>query len=661
MRNLFNKGIYFAGLRYLKMYGIISAAIVSIISLLMTQSTFKSTMGYNISITSLLECNPIIVTVFWLIAPLMLIRMFSFAMKQNSADFWFALPVKRETVAVSLYLSVLTWTLLSLFMCVIIPVLLVPTFAILNFAQVLVTVIDIILCILTVMSAVLIAISISGTSFTAIILALLIIFLPRIFIAATVEMIKSYAPVAGSFSGIPFISSNSNIVINYTLPNMFFYIGNNDNTALTYICSGLLFAVYSVIGIYLFKKRPAEISGNGSVTGKLGAITRIAIATALLLVPTAEICSLIFDKKTNKGVDVMAVIMLLLAFVIYFAYEWITSKSFARAVKVIPGFFVAVGINIAIVGIVILSVFCINSYCPNAEDITSVKIDYNAGNYNQEYFTSKIKEISLEDNEIKTQVSQILKENLITGKTGNYQISATLKSGLFPRERTLWLSEKEYNTLNDTLRNNKKITALYDFVPKDENIRSVYINYDSGIDGKDAMKVFEALKKDIKEGNVTAEQLNRSELLLDKEGNSLDIEIVDGVKNYTLIWNIEEYCTNTMEKIKEISKKNYKKSVEKMEKLLKNPDSVYNIEVYFEPDSDGKLYTFNTNGKVTQFEEFFSKVTNTDAYENECKMCISVSGEDDGEEVYEDIILHVTESSVDDFKERFWRFEDGGV
>ena len=203
----FSVGLYIEGLRQLRIVGILgaillfcSSAITVVDNALSTQRQMELYQDSSIVLANLsaLEVAPLLLLLFSVFAPVMTLWLFHFMNKRNSSDFLFAIPQTRMALYCSYTSSIVTWLAilaLSGLIGVLIPAAIFSTYINIPYHALFLLTLSCFLYSLQVMAAILVAMSITGTMFSNIILSGLILFAPRLLIFM----------LTGIWKNIPFI------------------------------------------------------------------------------------------------------------------------------------------------------------------------------------------------------------------------------------------------------------------------------------------------------------------------------------------------------------------------------------------------------------------------------------------------------------------------
>ena len=195
------------------------------------------------------------------------------------------------------------------------------------------------------------AMMLTGTTFTNLILAVLIILLPRLFFLVFSSSLRSILPVLPSDGYINFLDVRYNLAVNYLMFN-FFHTRAND--LFTFWPGGLymlgLGILYLLGCVPLFKRRKSELAQQPAPNRKLQAVYRICVSMVVCLYPCRILLQSVqdFSRIQSSTVFLLAACYFVALFV-YFLYELITTKKLQNLVRAIPGVAVLICLNLAFV------------------------------------------------------------------------------------------------------------------------------------------------------------------------------------------------------------------------------------------------------------------------------------------------------------------------
>lgn len=637
MKNkLFNLKLYLDGIRQLKLIGIMSTVILSVFAVLIPLGAFISSMYidefgmpiFSEVIVSLSEATIINHAIYLLIVPVMCLSLFSFLTKRSSCDFYHAIPLRREGLYLSFYASVMTWVVFMLTLSsllAVITVAIIPNISIIV-SSIFIFYLEILAASVLVSGGFMIAISLTGTTFTNLMVAGMILFFPRIFIAVTAMMISDVLPYINLTSNGLLLNYHNNLLI-----STFAYLFDSssyDSVWVPIVYSFILGIIYVIAGCFLFIKRKSETAGNAAINRGLQLVFRLAIAFIICLIPCYFIYSAIMGTEylNFEGVFWLFVVYVI-ALIAYFLYELITTKKLKNLAKALPGVGILALLNIVFIAGLCIGTIALRNTLPNADDIKYFNIcseDYYYNNNN--YFTELSEEIQITDKEAIATVADLLEatadmcaDNPNSMYYGSYTtMDVKIKSGLSTRSYTIALTENEYNTLLDYLEQNSDYRELYTNLPSlDSNYTSVTMYKEFSQDAYN--KIYESARREISEMSFE-DAYNYINNYYGSSVGLLECTTISGVDKYSFTLNISKELPKTYALyITEFSKTaDYNQIINIMKNFDKNSliNNNYNIEdldyfsenisLYIE-DADFSIYAMYEGSKAEDDIEIFVK------------------------------------------------------
>ena len=289
-------------------------------------------------------------------APILTLYLFSFLNKRNSSDFYHSLPHKRETIFVSFTASILTWVLGGIWLCSAVTLAIYAfssAYVTINLASVVLVTLGLSVGCILVIGAVLIAMSVTGSTFSNITTALLILFLPRILLTSFIAMVVQATRVVSPENFGIFGNNSHNIPFGFVMSifdSLHFSIEEIFIQGILY--TAVLGLIYLGIGLLLFKKRKSEAAQNPALNKIVQTTIRVALAFVVCIPAIAIIVHTAHTThhRSFGSDDFLALIAIyVIALIVYFAYELITTKKLANIVKALPGLGILVLLNIVFI------------------------------------------------------------------------------------------------------------------------------------------------------------------------------------------------------------------------------------------------------------------------------------------------------------------------
>ena len=367
--------------------------------------------------------NPLLSLTFFLCAPMLTLVLFQFLNKRNQSDFYHAIPQPRSCVAVSFLAAVLTWILVYAVVPTLCGAALYRVFLYqymaFDMSAVFVGMLNVFVLSLLVISAVFLAMTVTGTLFSNGIVALLILFLPRFFMTV-INAAFSFDIIPASSLAFPFGPFNMlfNLIFGVfldTSSGLYAF----DGGALLY--TAVLALLYFALGLVLFKHRPSEAAGNPAPSRKIQAFHRIVLTCAVAFPLTLAFVS---DPPEDAETVLLFVVGYIVAIIVYFMYELLSTRTARYMVKIIPGLLIVAAVCVA--GTLLSQGFykTLLNDVPKADDLQEIYIEGIGDYYTIEsdvlyssdpapdYFREKVGELPVTDKACLTLASQALSDKV---------------------------------------------------------------------------------------------------------------------------------------------------------------------------------------------------------------------------------------------------------
>lgn len=345
---------------------------------------------------------------------IMTLLAFNYLNHRGSSDFFHAIAEKRTTTFLSNIAAVIiTICIIAAaggVLCCIMGLIL--SFALnLNYFSVFMVVMNSIAGALLVSAATSLSMSITGTLFSNIVLSAIVLFMPntliRMFNSAVIFSLPSANISAGNamhevLGGLNIVSSGSQTL--------------HDGWALLY--TAVLAAVYIAIGAALYNRRRSEIAGRSAPSRRLQLIYRILVGFAAFSVVTAIAFVIIYGivlKDNSADYTFLYVIIFvgyIVAAIVYFLYELISTKKWKNVASAIPGLGIVILLSIAMFAAMSASYGNEAYFAPKADEIEYVCFSKDEGGIGsiEDYYMANIDEYKIEDEQVKQIVSDSLLE-----------------------------------------------------------------------------------------------------------------------------------------------------------------------------------------------------------------------------------------------------------
>ena len=422
MKNrLFHSGFYKDTLRNIKglsLCALILSAVVSSVFGFITLSDYvavsETGTSIEIKILSLFDIVSLAGFLSTVFVPILVFVAFSYLYKRNESDFFETIPVKREVMAISGSLAVMTaFLMVILTSAVLYFIITIPAIGkayVIDAATFFLELLAVVIAAMFSIAASLVAISVTGVSAFGAIVAVAMFVVPRIVMTAFLNALASWNPSLVPGYIIPIFNSSMNI--HYSLLFGGFLA---QETPWNYVYTAVVAVLMLAIGIVLFKKR-----GSETITHKYGKhIWRHIMSILIAIVPVAYAATFLFDFERTGHVGIILALISVIAFAVH------DKATAGRGVKNRGGI-------IAFISLIVISgAYCLGlnyadnvfaSYLPSSSEIEYVSIVttrntdifddiFGIGNYlsYQEYVELRAENIEITDSEAIKIISDALK------------------------------------------------------------------------------------------------------------------------------------------------------------------------------------------------------------------------------------------------------------
>lgn len=439
-RKLFDFGLYREGFKQLKTPGIVFFILFTIAAVAVPLAEVIEGRGNYIKIVIGMDMHPILLGLI-IVAFILTLYLFSFLNKRNTADFYHAMPYTRECVFISLYASILTWLIIIAAVTSLISLGLHSIFSdhfAVVFSSWFMFTLNCLAASFLAAACTALACTITGTTINGIIIAVLIMFLPRFVISLITREISLILPMMSN-RHIGFLLEGKYNLLAYILfeaLGMFNWFNDILADATACIYTVVLSLLYAVAACFLFKKRKSETAGQSSPNRVMQTIFRITVTMTVCIVVLCYIIDVRSGSVSSKEVFFI-ILGYLVAVFVYFLYELVTTKKWKNLLKAVPALGIVILLNVLFyLGMLGLYQAQLN-FTPTADEITSVSLQvYDMGNSGLSgYYKYQSADIELTDERIKQIVAKSLKENVDVFKSSRDKFT-----------NTYWKSIQDYSS-----------------------------------------------------------------------------------------------------------------------------------------------------------------------------------------------------------------------
>lgn len=473
-RKIFDRGLYLDSLRRTAVIGGLFTVLLTIAALLVffaytVDLQYIDLANLTVRTLNFLEIHPIVLVTPFLLTPLLCLNLFGFLNKRSTSDFWHSVPFTRVCLYNTFSIAALTWALVAIAVSAAVSLACfsaLPVYFAINWMSVLTSLLSVVAATALVQAGFLVAMSITGTYFSNVVVAVLILFLPRVLM-----LFFSYTSANTTLFEVSMDSSilapSYNIVAGMILDldNVPEFI----NSWRSIIYTAVLSIAYYALGLGLFHFRKSEAASNSAVNRYMQATFRIIVCLTVCLVPIYLISEELNGGGNHYSNDDWFAILVLyvIAAAAYFIYELITTKKLKNLVRAVPGLGIVLLLNLLLIGGSHIAYRVEYDYTPTPETVSQIKLS-SPDSYNAYYFESAVAQTEIADNEIE----QILCDSYIrtrsryeTGylRSDGYEvITVGFKTNGFYRYRNIWIETEDYEKLTELLHNNEDFKDIYD-------------------------------------------------------------------------------------------------------------------------------------------------------------------------------------------------------
>lgn len=495
-QSVFDLKLYREGLRQTRYLGILFTVIMSLLCLYNTiwsgaEALNEPVFYINQDASSVLT---ILVLSFILAAPFLSLRLFGFVNYRQTSDFYHALPQRRLSLYFSFMAAIASWLFLMIFVTTLLTslsTLLFPMVYQISWGEYLVFAAAMWITALYIAGATVCAISLSGTYFSNIIIALLLIFGPRLALRL-LGTITTMDIGAISLNYVRFpLAPQANLATLF-VQSMFnstdlnrsaYFEGRN----ILYTLGLALF--FTALGACFFRIRKSETAGRAALSPGLGTAVRLAVSFFPCIYGISQIYGLLSGQSYISWVDgyserfnlTATIASFLLGILVYFSYELLASRRISALKRALPGLALLPLICALALGGMMMARKSIISYRPAADEIKYVRIlDKDA--YNQyysihhgfskdSYFDNRLAQIKLEDAFVRELTARSLTE-VLDGKWNSYAqevaaMTVAFNTGNGERIRKIIMTAQDAEKLWDKVAENEAYRKVWQDLPEE--------------------------------------------------------------------------------------------------------------------------------------------------------------------------------------------------
>ncbi len=536
-KSWFDVRLYREGLRQLRVMGILSLVLMTLAAVLVpvgraigaasSQAAYLARgEAFAPETLTFLNAHPLLILSFLVLAPVMSLYLFHFLDRRDACDFYHAIPQTRGCLYRSFAAALATWLLAVIFVSSLANVVtcqLLGRYLALTFSSVPVVLLNFTAASLLVAAAVLLATSLTGTLFTNMVVALLILFLPRAILLGVSVCLGSSMPYVSEAHLFPFLDYSWNVVVGT-------FVGWFDGNFLDVLYrwqSGVytlvLALLYLVAAGVCFGRRGSEAAGQAALSRRLQLVFRLAVSLTICLLPIGMIYDCLTGGSSASGSWLFALlVMYLVAVIAYFLYELIATRKLRNLARAVPGLGVLAVLNL----VLLFGMFGIYRYTssqqPSPEEITGVSLQADGtywlssstnqnGQEVQDYFDVLLEEVQLDSPEVRNMVSQRLRQtiayysgdgdqeaNQLFGSANTWQRLLRIQVGGKVLYRNVLMTEADQQLLERELQQREEAQAIYQQLPESGQ-RETTVRTSYGLGNAAAEQIYETLRQEVAE------------------------------------------------------------------------------------------------------------------------------------------------------------------
>lgn len=515
MKNrIFSLGLYKDALKQTRIFGILAltASLFMAIFIPITQ-TFNAPISKTV--VTLSDISLVLYVLPYIITPILCIILFGFMNKRNASDFYHSIAIRRSGIYFSFVAAILTWIIIILTATLIAGIsvhLIISKYFIINYAQIFLDAFGILSSSLFALFVIISAMSLTGNPFTNVILSGLILFLPDLLLSLISSVILNNIPIMSSeITWERFLPSGFNIMCTLNSSNNGI-TAIFDSTAQNLYTLGLS-AILCIVALLLFKKRKSETASYPLQSRVLASAFRILCSFTV----TIFAACIIFDQNYNcynyfdSSQIYVAVIIYILAVIVYFACELIMTKSFKTFKRIIPALSIVFILNALLIA-VMAGVYNYNlSFVPSSDEIDYIRIPANL-DYNlslNSLLDQKAQDIKLCDDDLNKLISKALKDDVEDIKNNSYFESDTdiyytadiskkiiISVNGIEHTRIIKFNDAENSLITEYLRNNDEYRRVYQTLPDPSKVS---VSFCHNLKNEDAIRIYEIMREEVSE------------------------------------------------------------------------------------------------------------------------------------------------------------------
>lgn len=619
MKKFFHPGLFWESIRQMKLIGWMAFIIYALEAILVPLNQVLNQPSDELIRESAMEIHPLMLVLFLAVAPLMVLYLFNYLDKRNGSDFYHAIPVTRVALFVSMIAAILAWCFFLIFSGYTIAILFRLCFgykftAYMNILSILQYMAGLMIKCIWMVGLTAIAVSVTGTGFTNVLVTLMLLFVPR----ALVYILKNAV-----YNTLPFMSGSAMTSISFF--SRFYTV---DDQMISTLLLGLLYLIAAGV---LFRFRKSETAGQSAPNRIVQAVFRLTVPTLISVWATVENFENVQNGMSYDGFGLL--VMYVIAAVVYLLYELVTTRKWKSVAKSLPGLLVLVALNLAAVGGVQLACRIHTSYQPSSGEVVAVQQvnqRYGYYSYSENYFNIQVAQGELKDSALCDRMAQRVTEQtqlwlespsqyrkqysqLYDDSQEWYTIRLWDQKGR-SHVRKILLTEEDQKMLTQCYNTDEKLLERLRNFPEASSIFIYGIGIDYDVDDRTLQQVYDMFRTEIATMDM--------EMLTQTLGNysvpssiaTVSVTIKEGVLTYSQDFPLSpDYFPKTYDLFFQLTTENElqerKKLIEQLKTITDDPDDPdQNLQVESIGGNEEEIWCYIALSDLAESEPLLQKL-----------------------------------------------------
>ena len=510
-KKIFNVRLFWEAMRQQKLIGWMAFIVLILEAVLIPLQQVVEGNTHTLITEQAIAIHPLMVLLYMGVAPLMTLSAFGFLNKRSSSDFYHAIPDTRVSLFLSTFAAILAWCAFLIVSGFAAAILFRLCFGYMFMAYMDFLAIGQYMLMLIVgcfFTAALTAgaMCLTGTWFTNILVALMVLLVPRSLATIVSSSLNNMLPYVGQSGLHSLLDWSYNIplgTISYVFSGTSAMFGSMASILYTFIL-GLLYAAAALL---LFMHRRSETAGKSAPNRALQCAFRLVLPALISIPVTMQL----FAESTCNSYyynhifsNFTCLVFYIIAIVAYLLYELVTTRKWRNVLHSLPGLGILLVINLLVVATSYGYYRQQSSFRPADGDVVSVEYVGMDGywgrqqNKSDSYFQVHIRNVPFNDttfcNELARHVTRVTEQWENSGRTEGNDTLHTFR--LKDRSGRTWvrklvLSDAERTAFANVCRDNEQIAKSFTQLPEARaaSVESLSVS--------DALAVYNMLRSEV--------------------------------------------------------------------------------------------------------------------------------------------------------------------